>query len=206
VGEPVLVGMVAGGWLAWRRGLRAPLVVLAAGLAAFAVLAVAGLPIITRYVLLPAALATILTGGALAAGLRDRAWAPVSVLVLVVLLVFTPGQVRRLDRLERSLAIQQRILTDLDALPAEALRGERLAVVNRRPVPHLALRFAFIEPGDVLVGPAPGASSYVAPANREVAGDFVFDPRDRVQVLPRLPPSFRRVAANASWAVFTRRR
>lgn len=202
--EPVLLAAAAGAVLAWRERLRAPLVALALALAAFGLLATAGLPIITRYVLLPSALACVLAGGALTWGLRHRAWRPVSAVLLVALVVFAPGQVDRLDRLERSLGIQERILADLEALPAAPLRCAPLAVTNRRPVPHLALRFGFIEPEEVLVGATAGARTYVGPASREVAGDFVFDPRDPVRVLPRLPRAFATVAGNRSWTVRSR--
>jgi hypothetical protein len=202
--EPVLLGMVAGAVYAWRRAAWAPLAALGLALAAFSVSAIAGLPIITRYMLLPGALACVLCGAALAAGLRDRAWAPVSVLVLVALVVFAPGQAGRLDRLERSLGIPERILADLDALPAEPLRCGPLAVTNRRPIPHLALRHGFVEPAEVRVGGVADARTYVGPASREVAEDFVFDPRDPVRVLPRLPAAFRAVAGNASWTVRSR--
>jgi hypothetical protein len=198
--EPVLAGMVAGAVLAWRARVRLPLAALGLALAAFALLAIAGLPIITRYLLVPAALACVLAGGALAAGLSRPGWRPVSGALLVLVVAFAPGQADRLDRLERSLGIQERILADLDALPAGALRCEPVAVTNRRPVPHLALRFG-IAPRDVRVGDPAGARTYVGPASREVAERFVFDPRDPVRELPALPPGFRRVAGNASWTV-----
>ena len=199
--EPVLLGLVAGAWLAWRSDRRLPLVALALALAAFAVLATAGLPIITRYLLLSASIACVLAGAALAAGLRDRRWAPVSAVLLLVLLVFVPGQVDRVDRLERSIGIQERILDDLDALPAAALRCEPVAVTNRRPVPHLALRFGFLDPEDILVGEVDRARSYVGPASRAVAQDFIFDRRDPVRELPAVPPGFDTVARNRSWTV-----
>jgi hypothetical protein len=127
----------------------------------------------------------------------------VSALLLVVLLAFAPGQVDRLDRLERSIGIQERILDDLDALPAAALRCEPLAVTNRRPVPHLALRFEFLDPAEILVGMLDGARTYVGPANRAVAEDFIFDRRDPVRELPALPAGFARVAGNRSWSVLS---
>jgi hypothetical protein len=218
--EPVLAGLVLGAAYAWRARVRLPLVALGLALGAFAVLATAGLPIITRYLLVPAALACVLCGGVTALGLRAVPWAALrrspqqtlsahpwlvgSIAVTVLLVAFAPGQVRRIDRLERSIRIQERILADLDALPAAALRCRPLAVTNRRPVPHLALRFDDVEPRDVLVGRVDAACTYVGPASRAVAEDFVFDPRDPVRELPRLPPAFRRVAANRSWTVLAR--
>ena len=204
--EPLLVGLVAGAVLAWRTRRRAILAALAVALVAFGLLASAGLPIITRYLMVPAALACILAAAALVEGVRHRSWAPVSVLILVFLLVFAPGQLNRLDRLERSIGIQERILDDLDALPARAARCQPVAVTNRRPVPHLALRFRCLDPARIEVGPGLGACTYIGPANRAVARDFVFDVHDPVQTLPRLPPDFRRVAGNRSWTVLTRRR
>jgi hypothetical protein len=192
-----------GAVLAWRSRLWLPLAALALALAAFAVLATAGLPIITRYLLLPAALACVLCAGALAAGLARPAWRPVSAVLLVLVVVFAPGQIDRIERLNRSIGIQERILSDLDALPDRAVRCGPLAVTNRRPVPHLALRFDHVEPRDVLVGDVHGARTYVAPAGREVAERFVFDPRDPVRELPRVPDGFRRVAGNDSWTVLS---
>ena len=119
----------------------------------------------------------------------------------MLLVVLAPGQFDRLDRLERSLGIQERILDDLDALPAAALRCEPVAVTNRRPVPHLALRFGFLDPEDVLVGELEGARSYVGPASRDVAEDFIFDRRDPVRELPAVPPGFETAARNRSWTV-----
>lgn len=200
--EPLLLGLVAGAVLAWRERKRLPLVTLALALAAFAILATAGLPIITRYLLLVAALACVPAGAALVHGFQHRAWAPVSVLLLVVLLVFGPGQVDRIDRLERSIGIQERILDDLDALPASAVEGcKPLAVTNRRPVPHLALQFDALDPAEIVVGELQGARTYIGPANREVAARFIFDRRDPVQVLPDVPPGFEQVAGNRSWTV-----
>jgi hypothetical protein len=180
-----------------------PLAALALALAAFSVLAAAGLPIITRYMLLPAALGCALCGGALAEGLRDRRWLPVSGLVLALAVVFAPSQVRRLDNLERSLGIQERILADLDALPEAALTCEPIAVTNRRPVPHLALRFRSLDPAEIEVGGPREANTYVAPSSPAVAKRFVFDPRDANRRLPRIPPSLKPVFRNDSWTIWS---
>jgi hypothetical protein len=200
--EPVLLGLVLGAAYAWTRHRRQPLVVLAAALVAFGILAVAGLPIITRYLMLAAALACILAAAALTAGIEHRRWAPASVAVLIALLVFAPGQFDRLDRLERSIATQERILDDLDALPDRTAECRPLAVTNRRPVPHLALRFD-LDPAKIQVGELDGARTYVGPRTREIAEDFIFDRRDPVRTLPDVPPGFGRIAGNRSWTVLS---
>lgn len=209
--EPVLAGMAVGAYLAYRRRLLTPLVALGLALGAFAILATAGLPIITRYMLLAAALGCALAGGAIAAGLTDRRWWPITGALVVLLVAFAPGQVGRLDRLERSLGIQQRILADLDDLPAAAL-CEPIFVDNRRPVPHLALRFG-VRPRDVRLPQKEGdpgyfepPCTYVRPASQTVADRFVFDPRDPVQELQPLTPRVDVVARNASWLVIRIRR
>lgn len=213
VREPVLVGAVGGLALAlgWFRR-RTALLVVAEALAvlAFGALALAGLPIITRYLLLPATLAAILCGAGALGWARlapgepgRRAWMAFGALVAVLLVLFAPSQADRLRRLERSIAIQERILADLEALPAAALRCRPVAVPNRRPVPHLALAFG-LDPARVRVGAVGAARTYVGPSSRAVAERFIFDRRDPVRVLPRLPPGFRPVAGNASWTVRSR--
>lgn len=203
--EPVLLGLVAGAWLAWRRRLLTPLAALALALVAFGLLTSAGLPILTRYLTLAAALACVLAGGALVEGLRSRAWLPVSAVLLVALAVFAPGQADRLERLNRSIAIQHDILADLDALPDGAMRCAPVATTTRRPVPQLALRFDGVDPRDVRIGEPGDACTYLAPASAEVAQRFIFDKGDPVRTLPRVPPGFEEIARNPSWVVLRRR-
>jgi len=147
--EPVLLAAAGGGVLAvlWHRDRRTRLG-LAAGLAAvaaFCVLAAAGLPIITRYVLLPAALLAIFAGAGIF-GWRDLPpgpqrtwWARFSAFALVVLLVFIPSQAARIDRLGDALRIQAAIQRDLGDLVRDGARCRPVAVPNRRPIPLLAL-------------------------------------------------------------------
>jgi hypothetical protein len=119
-------------------------------LAAFCVLAGAGLPILGRYLLLPATLLAIFCGAgalgwlALAADHPwRRRWMAAGIVVLAALAAFTPRQVERLASLRDSIAIQRAIVSDLDAL-ADTGRIRPacgpVAVPNHRLVPHLALR------------------------------------------------------------------
>ena len=207
--EPVLVAAAGGGLLAlaWlRRRSILPAAAGAAAIAAFAIAAIAGLPIITRYLLLPGALLCVFAGVALFGWLvlarddpRRRPWMAFAALCALLLVVFAPAQARRLDRLEQSIAIQHDVLADLAALPASALRCEPVGVVNRRPVPHLALEFG-LDPARVRLGPG---RTYVTPASQRVAERFVFDVRDRDRALPPPPRGMPRVAGNASWSVYS---
>jgi len=99
------------------------------------------------------------------------------------------------------------VLPDLDALPAEPLRCGPLGVTIRRPVPHLALRFDFLEPRAIRVASVEGTCAFVGPRNEEVARRFVLDPRDRA-AYPEVSAEdgLTEAAANDSWTVFTRRR
>ncbi|HWC26895.1 MAG TPA: hypothetical protein VG474_09950, partial [Solirubrobacteraceae bacterium] len=147
--EPVLLAAAGGGLLAlaWHRDRRVRLGAAAGllALAAFAVLAAAGLPIITRYLLLTATLLAIFAGAGafgwldLPPGRARTWWARFAAVALVALLAFVPAQARRIERLGNALRTQERIQARL----GELVDGERLrlpvAVPNRRPIPLLAL-------------------------------------------------------------------
>ena len=147
--EPVLLAAAGGGLLAlaWHRDRRTRLAVAAGALAvaAFCVLAAAGLPIITRYVLLPAALLAIFAGAGvfgwrdLPAGTQRTWWARFGALALVVLALFVPSQAARIDRLGDALHRQEAIQGDLARVVRDGVPCEPVAVPNRRPIPLLAL-------------------------------------------------------------------
>jgi hypothetical protein len=209
--EPVLVGAAGGGvlslWLLRRRAaLGAATGVVAVG--AFCVLATAGLPILGRYLLLPAAILAIFCGaGAFGWAELPRGhpwrqrWAIFGAFVLVLMLVFAPGQVGRLGKLGDALARQDQIQRDLHAL-TPAMRCAPVAVPNHRPVPLLALWLDRAPQAVVVAQDTPLRSgTYVTPANAAVAKDYILDPRDLDQAIPPPPAAFRPVAANRSWRV-----
>ena len=103
--EPGLVAAMAGAGLGlvWRR--RRTLAVIAAAavaLAAFAVVALAGLPVITRYLLLEATLLCVLCGAAVGGwlaverGSRRWSWLAGGAVVVLLLAAFGPSQLHRL--------------------------------------------------------------------------------------------------------------
>jgi hypothetical protein len=216
--EPGLLGAAGGGAVAllWLRDrARLGLAAAVVALAAFCVLAVAGLPIITRYLLLPAAILAVFCGvgafGWLALGRDDsrrRPWLALGVVVLLVLAVFAPSQYDRLRDTRRAIATQEQIRDDLVALvddgTIEASCGP-VAVPNHRPVPLLALRLE-IPPSQVVSAQVRRTTSgtYVDATNARVARSFVLDKRDPHPLTAEVPRGFRPAGGNRSWRVFKR--
>ena len=218
--EPVLFGAAGGGLLAlaWLR--RRAMLGAAAGvvaIVAFCVLAAAGLPILGRYLLLPAAILAIFCGaGAFGwANLprgdrRRRPWAWFGVATLVLLVAFTPPQVSRLRALRHALDRQHRIEDDLGALvraPPGSIRAScaPLPVPNHRPVPVLALQLD-VAPSAVVSAQEsrPRRGTWITPRDGAVAHDYVLDPRDLDKRIAPPPRGFARVGGDASWRVSTR--
>jgi hypothetical protein len=212
--EPVLVGAAGGGVLAlvFLRG-RVALGAVAGvvALAAFCVLAAAGLPILGRYLLAPAVILAIFCGAG-AFGWAElprghpwrRRWAWFGVLTLGLFVVFIPGQVTRIGDLRDALRIQDGIQDDLHAL-APGFPCTPITVPNHRPVPLLAL-WLDLDPTRIAVAQEarPRAGTYVAPSTPSVARDYILDPRDSDKRIPPPPAGFAPVAANASWRVYAR--
>jgi hypothetical protein len=212
--EPVLVGAAGGLVLvvAFLRD-RARLLVGAGVVAfvAFCLLAAAGLPIITRYTFVMAALGAVLCGAG-AFGWRElprehpwrRRWMAFGVLTILLLAVFVPSQAHRLSATHASIADQQRIEADLWDVRIPARCGG-LGVVNHRLVPLLALKER-VSPAKIHAAPLPPSfrGRYVEPANAAVAKAFVLDPRDPSQRVAAPPPGLSPAGGNASWRVLAR--
>ena len=211
--EPVLLA-AAGGVvlaLAWRRDRRVRLGVAAGllALAAFTVLAAAGLPIITRYLLLTATLLAIFAGAGVFGWLdllpgRERTWwARFAVLALVALLAFVPGQAQRIDRLGNALARQEAIQGRLGDLVAGKRPPLPIVVPNRRPIPLLAL-WLNLDPRQIVDAQRglPAGGTYVVPATPQIARDYILDRRDRDRRVAPAPPDWRLRDANAAWRMF----
>jgi hypothetical protein len=218
--EPVLFGAAGGGLLALAYLRPRALLGAVAGvvaIVAFCVLAAAGLPILGRYLLLPAAILAIFCGAgafgwaSLPRGDRHRRpWAWFGVATLVLLVVFGPAQAERLSALRRALARQDAIQHDLAALvrvPPGAIAPScaPVTVPNHRPVPLLALQLD-VRPRAVVSAQErrPARGTWVEPATGAVARDYILDPRDLDKRIAPPPPGFRRAGADASWRVFTR--
>ncbi|HYM57002.1 MAG TPA: hypothetical protein VES79_03485 [Solirubrobacteraceae bacterium] len=218
VREPVLAGAAAGGVLAVglaRDRIRLPLAAGVLALGAFCVLAAAGLPILGRYLLLPATLLAIACGAGafgwtlLAPGHAwRRRWQAIGVLVVLALLAFTPRQVQRVERLRGAIGIQREIRDDLHALAGRPpLRSgcRPVTVPNHRPVPLLAL-WLQRPPREIVSAQLqrPGRGVFVDPATPRVERNFTLDPKDPGVLTAEVPSGFARAAQNPSWVIYAR--
>ncbi|MDA0159596.1 hypothetical protein OM076_04920 [Solirubrobacter ginsenosidimutans] len=211
--EPGLLGAAAGGILVLALMRRKAALPIAAGfvsIAAFCVLAAAGLPILGRYLLLPAAILAIFCGAGMFGWLQlDREdpwrnrWMAIGAVVLLAFVVFAPGQVNRIDDLRGSMGTQQEILSDLHAITDE-IPCRPVAVPNHRPVPHVAL-WTGIPPGEIVSAQLeqPTKGVYLDPANERVRRNFTLDPHDPKTLTASVPPGFQRAAENPSWVVYS---
>ncbi len=217
--EPVLLGAGIGlvlSWLWLRDRVRLAVAAGVLALAAFCVLATAGLPILGRYLLLPSAIGAILCGAGAFGWLnlgpdhpfrRRRIWMWLGLFVLAVQLPFLPAQLQRLENLNRALTVQDRIQGDLRAFVRAGDFVEPCDTVtapNHRPVPLLALWLN--QPPSAIHsaqdGPVPALGTYLQPATPAIAKAYVLDRRDLRQVLPPPPPAYRLASANRSWRLY----
>jgi hypothetical protein len=212
---PVLVGAALGGVLSllWlRRQAIGGAVAGVIGVLVFVAVAVAGLPINTRYGFLTAAILCVFCGAGLFGWTRlasddphRRWWMAAGALVLVALVAFTPSQYQGAHREMDKLARQQSLQGDLLALVDDhsiSLRCGRVEVPNHAPVPLLAL-YLKTSPANVVSGDVATVTDgvYVDPASKQVEEDYVLDPRDPHRPV-NVPPGFTAAHANRSWLIF----
>lgn len=212
--EPVLLGAALGGLLSlglMRERVALPAVTGVVAMVAFGVLAAAGLPILGRYLLLPATLLAIFCAGAvfgwrrLAPGRWRRRWQAAAALTAVALLAFAPAQAHRLERLRNSMGAQADIHYDLRSLaetPAFASGCRPVGVPNHRLVPHLAL-WLDERPSSLVSAQLRRLDhgQYVEPATERVERLYTLDKNDPQRLTAAVPPGFEPAARNASWVL-----
>ena len=210
--EPVLLGAAAGGILSLAFLRRRAALLVAAGfvsIAAFCVLAAAGLPILGRYLLCRRRCWRSSPAPACSAGCscrRDhpwrRRWAAIGAVVLAAFAIFAPSQAGRISDLRDLDGDPGQILADLHAM-AEKIRCEPVAVPNHRPVPHIAL-WTDIPPGEIVSAQLeqPSEGVYLDPASERVERNFTLDPRDPKRLTAAVPPGFERELTNESWVLY----
>jgi hypothetical protein len=216
---PGMVGAAGGialGLAFLRRRSAIGVAAAALGLAAFAVLATAGLAIIPRYTMLAAAVLAIFAALALL-GWRllelshpwRRAWQAFAAVVALMFVIWGPNQYDLLHRVDVDLTNQSKIEDDLGEL-ADSGAFEPLclpvSVPNHRAVPRLAFDLE-IEPSTIVSSSEqrqPRRGYFLQPAGPFVVHNFILDPNDpaRFEIAP--PPRFREVARNESWVLYRR--
>lgn len=192
--------------------------IVAAGLAlaAFAILAVAGLAIIPRYTMLAAAVLAIFC----AAGLLGwrllpsehpwrRAWQVMAIALAALFAAFVPHQVDLLSMVHRDIRNQSRVEDDLERMADSGVFKAGcvpISVPNHRAVPRLASALN-LRPSEIVSSTEqqqPRHGYFLDPANQFVVHNFVLDPRDPHRLSTKLPPGFRFVSANRSWKLYAR--
>jgi hypothetical protein len=216
---PGMVGALGGVVLSFaflRRRAALGLVAAALALAAFCLLAAAGLAIIARYTMLTGAILSIFVAvGLLGWRLLEpghrwrRRWQLFAGVVLLMFVLWLPNQWDLDSTVDTDLTNQGRIendLTDLvDAGAFQPLCG-RIAVPNHRAVPRLAFGLD-IKPTRIVSASeegAPGRGYFVAPASPFVIHNFILDPSDKTDLSLPVPKGFAEVARNGSWIVYRR--
>lgn len=216
---PGMVGAAGGivfGLAALRR--RSTLGVAAAvlALAAFAVLATAGLAIIPRYTMLAAAILAVFAAvGLLGWRLLEaghpwrRPWQIFAAVVALMFVLWAPNQYDLLHRVDVDLTNQSEIEGDLDAL-ADAGAFEPIclpiSVPNHRAVPRLAFDLD-LRPSQIVSSAderQPRRGYFLEPASSFVIHNFILDPNDPARFKVEVPTGFRPVARNESWVLYRR--
>lgn len=216
---PVLAGALLGGAIAAavaRERARVPAALTVLGLATFLGLVVFDLPRADRLLFLPAVMLALFCAFALVGwisrqpGRLRRGWVLGAMLVAALLVASVPGHASRLQRLDDLVTAQRTVNDDLRALTRSAAaapvlaRCRPIAVPTHTPQPllayHLELAPAQIRNAELVV---PRRGAVVAPATPRAAAfalNALGDPSRPYQA----PPGFRRVARNATWAVYIR--
>jgi hypothetical protein len=215
---PGMVGAAGGialgfAFLRRRSALGIAAVVLA--LAAFALLAAAGLAIIARYTMLGGAILAIFVAvGLLGWRLLDtghpwrRRWQIFAGLVALMFVLWLPNQWDLDSTVHSDLADQGKIERDLSDLVdsgalAKPLCGP-IAAPNHRAIPRLAFNLD-VKPTQIVSASeesVPARGYFLKPASAFVIHNFILDPNDPTRFRLTVPRHFERVAGNDSWVLY----
>ncbi|HWM53812.1 MAG TPA: hypothetical protein VNO20_00235 [Solirubrobacterales bacterium] len=216
---PGMVGAAGGvvlGLAFLRRRSTVGVTAAALALAAFAVLATAGLAIIPRYTMLAAAILAVFAALALL-GWRllepghpwRRAWQVFAAIVALMFVAWGPNQYDLLHRVDVDLTNQSEIEDDLDDLAASGAFEPPclpISVPNHRAVPRLAFDLD-LRPSRIVSSSEqrqPRRGYFLDPASSFVVHNFILDPNDPARLETPVPAGFREVARNESWILYRR--
>ncbi len=216
---PGMVGAAGGvalGLAFLRRRSTIGIVAAVLALAAFAILACAGLAIIPRYTMLAAAVLAVFAALALL-GWRliepghpwRRPWQAFAAVVALMFVLWGPNQYDLLARVDTDLTNQSEIESDLDDLANSGAFDPLclpISVPNHRAVPRLAFDLD-VRPSEVVSSSEqrqPRRGYFLDPASPFVVHNFILDPNDPARFETSVPRGFRPVARNDSWILFRR--
>jgi hypothetical protein len=198
-----VAGLALVGWL-WRDRARIPLALIGLGTAAFLVIGFAGLPLLTRYYFLPAAmLCLVAAAGTLGwrelpvASRERRAGRAAGVVMAAALVVHVPFLVDHLDGALEKVDRAQRLQDDLRSI-AEEPRVREL-IPRCQPVQTRLFR---ARPTLLWERRDDPPARVVATRRLDLSEGIllVYALEER----PLRPPGYRRVAANRSWTLLAR--
>jgi hypothetical protein len=193
-----------------------PAALLGAGLAAFLIVGLAGLPLLTRYLLIPAVMLALFCGFAAFGWFHiakrtplQRLWVVGSLAMGIALALSIPATVRELRQARSLVEARRAIQSDLNDLtkPASARRWlqdcPEIRVSSTRAVPLLA--FWLQRPPNAIMplrAKMPARGALVIARSDDTYRQFALDPGDLHRARP--PRGFRRIGANESWALYVR--
>lgn len=175
---------------------RAVLAVLLLALATFVALGVAGLPLLARYLLTPAALLTILAAGVVVNGSRP----PLRIVTAVCLLAALPATVAGVTDAVRESRERRALQADLRTLDLAGACAPLSAVIYRH-VPVIAYA-ADVPPA--AVHPQPDGATIVLPRSRR-AFESLQSAGDGAELLVQPPAGYRLAGESRDWALVTSR-
>ncbi len=223
LGDPIVwLGLAgaAGGLLSFYERSLLPAALAAAGMLGFLALGLADLPLLIRYLLVPAVMLCLFCGllafGWTALPRGDpawRAWVAGGVVCLLVVAAFVPRQARALSGAREQAVITAAIQDDLRRLTrdrafrAAAARCDTIVTPDARPRPLLAY-WLDRSPGDIEIVPRwegrEAAGLVLVYAETELAQRFSLTAPIPPAGSGALPAGGRHVARNASWLVVER--
>lgn len=205
---PLLAGLTGAGLALWLKPRPATIAAAAVGLgvAGFVVLGAAGLPVLFRYLLVPATLLLVLAGGGFGAALRRSPALAGAAAIAVLLLASLPATADDLSRARDFTALRAEVHDDLlavardDAFTAAAARCPEIVVPGFRARPFVLLA----DPRSrVRVGNLPDGEPGLLITYADQLSQFVFNlgaPGEARQ--QAAPLDARPVGANASWRAY----
>ncbi|HEX6228233.1 MAG TPA: hypothetical protein VFZ41_02090, partial [Solirubrobacterales bacterium] len=216
---PGMVGAAGGivlGLALLRRRSEVGVAAAVLALAAFAILACAGLAVIPRYTMLAAAVLAVFAALALlgwrlldADHPRRRAWQGFAAVVAAMFVIWGPNQYDLLHRVDVDLTNQSEIESDLhDLADSGAFKPLCLpiSVPNHRAVPRLAFDLD-VRPSRIVSSSQqrqPRRGYFLDPASQFVIHNFILDPNDPARFETSVPSGFQEVSRNSSWVLYRR--